>query len=736
MGEQKFNISLNLSNIGPHYDSNKISFNQAVDSNKCIFFATNGTGKSFISRTFRLLEDNNFNSDDLLTIGKTKADFNFTIDNTKQLSIKLEKDNKPIIKNETGLLFHTFNSDYVEDNIKPRHYSPNGDIEGYILGKAQIDLTIEKEEEQKLIDSIDFINKDIEEKISKAKAELKKAGIPSSLKELSTISKEELRKCINYEDLPSFNEIAIQLDILSKVPEDLGDITTPTLDIDSNFLNNIERELLIEYPKSEWDEEFAKYYKANRDFIESGLDNINNNCCPFCKRPLEEETLKLIKMYNDYRNNQEAKAIATLDTYIKKLKSIVQLLKDGNNKIIASRNQLNKIKQYFPSTKDFELNNVDLSDDNISLFTNLCEILQAKINNLTFTAYNVSDNINILQMFIETANKTYKDNASIIQVANKTKSESNTERLKLRRNLCKAKYIECNLELKDNFAELTKLNQKLDKQQKIIREKENLVKVSKKDKVYDTLTSFLNLFFDGKYSIDKDTFQIKFLGNTIGQKASRILSDGEKSIVAYCFYLATTHLLIEEESDYNKLFFIIDDPISSMDFHYVYMVAQSLRDIKQIFKLTNHERIWVFTHNLEFLSIIKRNHTLKYAFNIKSGLIEEIHYALLMPYESHLTDIVKISKGIKSPTHTTANSIRHVLETVCQFEFPEKSIENYIAENDILSKNAYIFSICQDLSHGKLRNQPPYSSDIIINACKVIYNFMSSKYKGQIDAIK
>ena len=269
-----------------------------------------------------------------------------------------------------------------------------------------------------------------------------------------------------------------------------------------------------------------------------------------------------------------------------------------------------------------------------------------------------------------------------------------------------------------------------------IREKEEQCKISRKEKVYLTLTATLDLFFNGKYTIDKDTFQIRFLGNTIGQQASHILSDGEKSIVAYCYYLATTHLLIERESDYDKLFFIIDDPISSMDFHYVYVVAQSIRDIKSTFNIATHERIWVFTHNLEFFSIVTRNHILNTAYSLKPGKIETINAKLLMPYESHLSDIVKISRKEIAPNHTTANSIRHVLETICKFEFPDKGIESYIAENPILSNDACIFSICQDLSHGGIRTQPPYTEDVLIHACDTVVAFMTERYSGQIDAIK
>ena len=360
----------------------------------------------------------------------------------------------------------------------------------------------------------------------------------------------------------------------------------------------------------------------------------------------------------------------------------------------------------------------------------------AFIDNLTLSCEEITEYLKLLKLYFDSVKCTDGNNRSIIDAANRTKNSTKAERLNLRRKLCKAKFLECSSALKDSFGKQELKMKELQELRKSIREKEEQCKISKKEKVYSTLTAALDLFFNGKYTIDKDTFQIRFLGNTIGQQASHILSDGEKSIVAYCYYLATTHLLIERESDYDKLFFIIDDPISSMDFHYVYVVAQSIRDIKSTFNITTHERIWVFTHNLEFFSIVTRNHILNTAYSLKPGKIETINAKLLMPYESHLSDIVKISRKEIAPNHTTANSIRHVLETICKFEFPDKGIESYIAENPILSNDACIFSICQDLSHGGIRTQPPYTEDVLIHACDTVVAFMTEKYSGQIDAIK
>ena len=102
----------------------------------------------------------------------------------KLLSIILEKNKESVITNTSGLLFHTFNSDFVEENIKPRHYTPNGDIEGYILGKAQIDLTSEKAQESNLVAKLKKLNVEIDEIIFKARTDLLHAGVQNNMNEM------------------------------------------------------------------------------------------------------------------------------------------------------------------------------------------------------------------------------------------------------------------------------------------------------------------------------------------------------------------------------------------------------------------------------------------------------------------------------------------------------------------------------------------------------------------------
>lgn len=737
----KFTVSLKIENIGPHFGPNLINETKEVESNKAIFYAVNGTGKSFISRSFRLAELPPHLCDDLLTLGQSTAKFTFAINTdlgSKEVSVNLERGKIPSITNSSNLIFHVFNSDFVEDNIKPNHYTPDGNIDGYILGKTQIDLSEEKTKESALTVEIKELERIIDSEISGAKQELHNKGVTSNTTELSLFTKENLKNPPQMNGVGTFADILIQLDKLSRVPESLDDIKQIRLDINTDFFESATTILTTSYPPSTWDEEFVKYYKENKNFIEHGLEKVNSGAltCPFCKRTFDEDALKLIKLYNEYKNNRESQTIAELDSYQKKFHTLLDNLKCYNQQVIRAKKQLEQIKKYYPSVLDYNLCEIEIGESTEQIFESISSLIEKKIDDLTLSCEKITEYLKLLKSYFDSAKHTDNNNRSIIDAANRTKNSTKAERLTLRRKLCKAKFSECSSVLKVPFDKQELKLKELQELKQSIREKEEQCKISRKEKVYLTLTATLDLFFNGKYTIDKDTFQIRFLGNTIGQQASHILSDGEKSIVAYCYYLATTHLLIERESDYDKLFFIIDDPISSMDFHYVYVVAQSIRDIKSTFNIATHERIWVFTHNLEFFSIVTRNHILNTAYSLKPGKIETINAKLLMPYESHLSDIVKISRKEIAPNHTTANSIRHVLETICKFEFPDKGIESYIAENPILSNDACIFSICQDLSHGGIRTQPPYTEDVLIHACDTVVAFMTERYSGQIDAIK
>jgi len=741
MSEQTFSIKLDVDNIGPHFGDKKIAFSDEVDSNKAIFFASNGTGKSFISRAFRLTsaEKQAEIADDLLTLGQAKGNLAFQIikgTNEKKLSIAIARGKAPVIQNDTGLIFHVFNSDFVEENIKPKHYTPDGNIEGYILGKTHIDLTEEKKAERAKKLRLDEIGNAIDKLMLDAQEELRTKGVKSSTIEYGLIERSQLRDKKEFEKLASFDEIVEQLAVLSKVPENLPDVQAPILSVNQTVSEEVAAILKTAYPKTEWDEEFVEYYKTHRQFIDVGVElSGSGNICPFCKQPYGTDALSLVHQYKAYMQDKEAEILRRIEQLAASVSNNLSALKKVQKDTKAAIGEIANIKKYFPSLGNTVLDEPELSEEEAALFTRITELLNLKAADLPAIFDEIDSLAASCKSIVERFASTTSKNEDTIKTVNTVKNNANGERLLLRRNLCKAQFLRLQVNSASSFTEFDEVTDSLAKLRENILEKEQQERVSKRDKVYETLTFFLNRFFSGKYNIDKDTFQVKFMGSSVGKNASNILSDGEKSIVAFCYYLASTHVLIAQETDYNQLFFVIDDPISSMDFHFVYAVAQSLRDIKEYFGITSFARMWVFTHNMEFLSIVARNYIISNVYVMKPGKIEQLKHQLLMPYESHLQDIVAIAAGKQSPSHTTANSIRHVLETVSRFEYPERSIEKYISENSILSQDSCIFTLCQDLSHGGIRSQPPFSAEILVAACKTVVAFMNSKYEGQVKAI-
>ena len=740
MTQNNFSITISLDNIGPHYGNKKLSFSEVVNSNKNIFYATNGTGKSFISRAFRLCSPSKASmvADDVLTIGKQTGFFSFQIqtnDTNKKLDVLIKRGEAPYIKNSSDFLFHVFNSDYVEENIKPKHYTPDGQIEGYILGKIQIDLTEERKAASILNKEIEKESKSIDATIDATKTFLRQNGIATNTTEFRSITRERVEKGFGYEKLDSVEEYIRKIKALEKIPEDLSDIQFAVSHVDLSFLEQIESILLTIYPESDWDEDFVKEYKSHQVFIETGLNYDHaDKICPFCKREYDTVALNLINLYNQYRKDKESQVVAQLQRMLKAIAILEGKIDEEKEKISNSTSQLVIIQQYFPSLALSKLVKIEQAESYKITFQKLSEMVSKKIDSLYLTLENVESVVNECKLAWTQISEIQKKNQSIVNGINKVKNDMRTERLKLRRNLCMAKSIALQNELKDSFKSLNEKKKNLKDIQDEITRKEQQAKVSKRDKVYETLEFFLDRFFNGKYQIDKKSFQIKFLGSAVGEKASSILSDGEKSIVAFCWYLAETHTIVNSENDYNKLFFIIDDPISSMDFHFVYAVAQSIRDIKSYFGFSAHERIWIFTHNNEFFSIMMRNGILTNAFFMKPGVITKFNHKLIMPYENHLLDLVRIAKGTQIPNHTTGNSIRHVIETIAKFEKPEISLENYVRDDEILSKDENIFTLCQDLSHGNIRFQPSYSEEVLKEAAKIVIGFIKTRYPGQLDS--
>lgn len=86
-----------------------------------------------------------------------------------------------------------------------------------------------------------------------------------------------------------------------------------------------------------------------------------------------------------------------------------------------------------------------------------------------------------------------------------------------------------------------------------------------------------------------------------GEQKAFHLSEGEKSLIAFCYFLAR---LKDHETANQKPIIWIDDPISSLDGNHIFLIYSLIRS--EIVTAGSYTQLFVSTHNLEFLKYLRR----------------------------------------------------------------------------------------------------------------------------------
>lgn len=219
----------------------------------------------------------------------------------------------------------------------------------------------------------------------------------------------------------------------------------------------------------------------------------------------------------------------------------------------------------------------------------------------------------------------------------------------------------------------------------------------------DRVNELLNHFFghDGIKLEAKDNVEktsVKFEVTRDGKSAYN-LSEGECSLIAFCYFIAK---LEEPDSKGKDLIIYIDDPISSLDGNHIFFMfslIESLiaKPIKNDDGSNNYryKQLFISTHNLDFLKYLKnislpneKNHGGHQHFIVeRSGGASQIS---LMP--SYLRDYItefnylfhqiykckdqNAAQGAHEPFYGFGNNLRKFLEAFLFFKFPYRDDKN------------------------------------------------------------
>ncbi|WQR65069.1 AAA family ATPase [Helicobacter pylori] len=352
--------------------------------------------------------------------------------------------------------------------------------------------------------------------------------------------------------------------------------------------------------------------KVGREFIEKGIKlqkEMPDNACPFCTQKI---TNNIIQAYTSYFN-----------------KSIEQFNQDSLEISGTLKNILNQwnIKEILQSFERFEPFMEDFLKEKKSLENALEQIKDSleelqkevdkkegakneeKFQEIDKKLLEIQENI---QQHVDETRKILNEKKKQKEKLEKLKTELKEARIK------KVKHDSYDWQKSKREAErkLSVLNRGHERLNRLLEKIDNKLKKLYEQKRPDieAINSYLKALNLPKYSLHED-YRIVLNSDALenskaemileNSKAEMILSGGEKTTLAFAYFLARLKLFYKKE-DLKDLVVIIDDPISSLDEQRIYNTSDIVAKINQelageALKDEDKVQVFVLTHNHTFM---------------------------------------------------------------------------------------------------------------------------------------
>ncbi len=593
-----------------------------------VIFGNNGCGKTSLTRAFELL------------ISKNKCIEKYrTISTAESPSIEFEcKDGSYKIEPNSNIGAPSFkveiyNSDFLHNNVPfNSEFGLKKLDDGIIILESSV-----LGEETKEINQL----KNCKEKVEKRKKKIKDENSAETLsakqeseikkydKEIEKIRKEMTSKTIQItlDEIKinnicevSKNKFKVQEDALTNLEKDFDELDEAMKKFDDlkemelpkdyqTIKDKLESLFSFDMDKEagQVSEEIKEHMsKVGREFIEKGIElqkKMPDNACPFCT---QEITNNIIQVYTSYFNkrieqfNQDSLEVSG---------TLKKILEQWNIKEI-----LQSFERFEPFMKKDSSTNKESLKNALEQIKVLLEKLQKEVdkkwgvkNKEKFqeTDKKLLENYEKFQKCVDETRNILKQKKEQKEKLEKLKTELKEARIK------KAKHDSYDWQKSKEEAErkLSVLNCRHERLNRLLE------KINKKLKgLYDqkrpdieTINNYLKALNLPKYSLDKD-YRIVLNSDALENSEDKIiLSDGEKTTLAFAYFLARLKLFYKKE-DLKNLVVVIDDPISSLDEQRIYNTTCLVAKINQELareKLSNEEnkaQVFVLTHNHTFMA--------------------------------------------------------------------------------------------------------------------------------------
>ncbi len=592
-----------------------------------IIFGNNGCGKTSLTRAFELLIPKNKHIEKYRTISTAESpsiefeckDESYTIKPNSNIgvpSFKVEIYNSDFLHNNTP-----FNSEFGLKKLD------DGTIilEGSVLG-----------EETKEINQLKNCREKVEKRQKKIKDEnsaetliaKQKSEIEKYKEEIEKIRKKVTSKTIqitpNEIEINNFCEVSknhfkVQEDVLTNLEKDFNELDEAMKKFDGlkemelpkdyqTIKDKLESLFSFDIDKEagQVSEEIKEHIsKVGREFIEKGIElqkEMPDNACPFCT---QEITNNIIQAYTSYFNkhieqfNQDSLEVSG---------TLKKILEQWNIKEI-----LQSFERFKPFIEDFSTNKESL-ENALEQTKVLLEKLQKEVVK--------KEGVKNEEKFQEIDKKLLEIQENIQQCVGETRrilNQKKEQKKKLEKLKTKLKEARIKKAKHDSY-DWQKSKEEAERKLSVLERGHKrlnclLEKIDNKLKeLYDqkrpdieTINNYLKALNLPKYSLDKD-YRIVLNSDALeNSEAKIILSDGEKTTLAFAYFLARLKLFYKKE-DLKNLVVVIDDPISSLDEQRIYNTTCLVAKINQELvgeKLSKNEdkvQVFVLTHNHTFMA--------------------------------------------------------------------------------------------------------------------------------------
>lgn len=389
---------------------------------------------------------------------------------------------------------------------------------------------------------------------------------------------------------------------------------TPFISVELQLMKfAAESEMLVGRKISESDkiEELVKDAVLNR-WVNEGRrlhkEKIEN--CAFCGNKITEDRWHLLDKHYDEESDKLEKEIDSLVERIQSHKHHISSAFTINKDVFYSifNQQLNKLETEYKIALGRYNNGLDSLLEQLN--SRKDDIINVKEFELPEDCS--SEIISIWDLYEDIRNE-----------ANEYSGKLSTEQIKARK-LLRLKEVSdfvVTIKLSEQLEYIRALAKTRDESAKIrdqivknISEKEKLIE-SKKRELNDEekgaikVNEFLNNLFGHSFltleAVKQDdkitnTKHIKFEVIRGGKKAYH-LSEGECSLLAFCYFLAKLDDVVTRGT---KPIIWIDDPISSLDGNHIFFIYSLLNT--EVVEKNDFEQLFISTHNLDFLKYLKR----------------------------------------------------------------------------------------------------------------------------------